>query len=74
MMLPVPIVISMIFGMVISVIIALMIPVPMLLRMIVVMIPPMIVIVMAITILPAFSFFGMMKTVIGYAGETGSAN
>ena len=51
-----------------------MLPIGVLLRMLVMVIPPMIVVVMAITVLPAFSSFRVMKAVIGYAGKAGSAD
>jgi hypothetical protein len=58
----------------ISMMIVMMLPIRVLLRMIVVVIPPMIVIVLVVTVLPAFSFFRVVKAVIGYASEACSAD
>jgi hypothetical protein len=58
----------------ISMMVVVMIPIRVLLRMLVVMIPPMIVVMMAIAILSAFSFFRVMKAIVGYTCETGAAD
>ena len=58
----------------VSMMIVMMFPIGVLLRMLVVVIPPMIVVMMPITVLSAFSFFRVMKAVIGYTGEARSAN